>query len=407
MRARAAIASALALGLCTASGARAAEATPPQRLTFVGAAYGFSLDHDGFSLNTTVIRFLTRGTLENVDVLETLRFSARTGATLGVEIDPSQGDVDEKSLRATFPALHIITRGENLNIARGPDPGVPTPRGMLAEGVALAEAHRDSAALPFIEQAIADPTLSPRLKSLAYRLRGQLRFRSATGFPGKPTPEGDRARVAGLDDLDRAASLAPDDAETALVRSEFLASLGANEEALAGLRPSPDPERDFTRITLAARLLMQMGRFSEALSAVDDVRRLYPTALGMAYHYNRGQALLGLGRYQDAIGDFTEGLKTQPGYSSAYFERACAQAKLGRLEDARKDVENAANAMGPSFKARPQAERAAWLDQTMTKLVADVRKDAGGPGPCLDEPRARSPLLDQRASAVKGSKPAP
>ena len=399
------MAAALALSMTAVDALGQSEQAPP-RLTFVGVAYDFDLKRDGFGLSTTGIRFLTNGTLLNSDVLGALRGSFATGGTIGVEFDPSQGDIDEKKLRAVFPALRILTAHEALRISRGPETGATPQRG-LAEGVALTEARRNAAALPFIERALADPSLSPRIKSLAYRMRGELRSRAATDSADQPTLEGDRARVSGLRDLSRALELAPDDQETALQRSLILASLGADEEAIHGLRPMSDPERDYVRIFLVSATLVHMGRFAEALEVWDELAKHNPSnGLGMSYRYTRGTILIGLGRFEDASREFTSGLRQQPKYWPAYVGRACAWAKAGRLREAEKDYTEGRTLMlaeAPAKAGSRRAQQMQWMLQAGPKLESAMARSPNAPddSPCMPTShRQRSPLLDEGATAA-------
>ncbi len=402
---------AVALGLSAAAVPAVGQPQqPPGSLTFVGVAYDFNLARDGFSLSTTVIRFLTKGTLENSDVLNTLHGSYVTGGSIAVEVDPSQGAIDEKSLRAVFPARRILTVHEAINVARGPMPAA-TPQRTLAEGVALAEAGRGSAALPFLERALADPSLSPRAKSLAYRIRGELRFRSAIGSLQAATPESDLARVGALDDLDRAAALAPDDTETAFERSLVLESLGADEEAVAALRPMSDPARDNQRILLATRWLMHMGKFADALTVWDELAKHPPSnGLGMGYRYGRGQILIGLNRLDEASDEFSLGLRKED-YWPAYLGRACASAKKGRLQEAERDYAKARTLMLAQGSGGLSSRDVQWALQAGPKLESAVasRPNAPDDSPCLPiSHRERSLLMPEKASVgAAPAKPAP
>lgn len=398
---------AVAVALAMAAGeALGQPEPPPKRLNFQGVAYGFSLNgDDGFSLTTTLIRFLTKGALESADVFGTLSASQATGGDIAVEIDPSQGGIDEKNLRAVFPALRIFSANQAINVARGPEPGSSPPR-TLAEGVALIEARRDAAARPFIEQTLADPSVSPRLKALAYRMRGILRARATTDSLDQPTLDGDRARISGLEDIDRAASLAPDDLETALVKSEILDGLGANQEALAGLRSLPDPVRDVWRIGFSVRVLMQMGRFEEALAAEDEIAKRNHGSVGMSYRYNRGLILLRLERFDDAAREFKQGLAWSPNYWPAYVGRACAFAKQGRLQEAERDYAEGRRLMlaQAAKRAVPQPSRVEqWMLRAGPKLQSALASNPHAPDdiPCMPiaPGRERSPLLLGRAGA--------
>jgi tetratricopeptide (TPR) repeat protein len=61
----------------------------------------------------------------------------------------------------------------------------------------------------------------------------------------------------------------------------------------------------------------------------------------MKFHYHRGWTLSQLGRFDEALADFSEGLKTQPDYAWAYVRRGCANASVGQLAEALADMDMA------------------------------------------------------------------
>ena len=403
------------VALVASDGARAADDGTSQEIWLTGAAYGFRQERGtqlGFRLNTSTIWFKMA---QDAEVVGWLRTSQQTGAFLSARIDPGEGSFEDASTYPTFRARRVAIKGDLRNVNPGSrepllGPGakpVPGSERALAEAIALRESGRAEAAGAFLDKALADSTLRPALKAVALRTRALIESPMA-GFQGSGTPEQDRTLLKALADLDLAVSLAPEDPDSANERSYVLGRLGAYDEALAGLRASPVGLNEFTRLIAASTYHRWRREYALALADVDEIRKRQVASLGMPYHYNRGQALLGLGDYGQAVEEFTEGLKTQPGYSSAYFERACTLVKLGRPDDARKDIENAFGAVGPSFKNRPEADRVKFIDQAMVRLSADVRNSPDGPGPCLGEkPRAKSPLLAERAVAAKGPTPAP
>ncbi len=70
--------------------------------------------------------------------------------------------------------------------------------------------------------------------------------------------------------------------------------------------------------------------------------------------YFRGLAFLGMGQFERAVTDFSASLDLRPMVADAYYQRALAEEKLGRAEDAQADLERA-------FHLDPEVDRAAWV----------------------------------------------
>jgi Tfp pilus assembly protein PilF len=62
-------------------------------------------------------------------------------------------------------------------------------------------------------------------------------------------------------------------------------------------------------------------------------------------HLNLGNAYLRMGKAEDAIAEYREALRTDPGYAAAHRNLAVALEKLGRMAEARAELE-AAEAAG-------------------------------------------------------------
>lgn len=95
-------------------------------------------------------------------------------------------------------------------------------------------------------------------------------------------------------------------------------------------------------ITLA-HLYRINDRYNDTAVTLDRLHAKYETApdidhaLGMAYYDERGWALLGLGRRQEAIDAFTHGIPLQPALAEAYLGRAEAREAIGDSTGARTD----------------------------------------------------------------------
>jgi tetratricopeptide (TPR) repeat protein len=88
-------------------------------------------------------------------------------------------------------------------------------------------------------------------------------------------------------------------------------------------------------------LFLARGSYADARNDFDSAVTIMPS-LGEAYT-NRGAALVGLRRYEEAISDLDRGLELKSGEpEKAYFNRALAEEGLDRVKDAYFDYVRAA-----------------------------------------------------------------
>src|SRR5215510_895221 len=81
-----------------------------------------------------------------------------------------------------------------------------------------------------------------------------------------------------------------------------------------------------------ANALLTLGRAQDALSAVDQVQSLNPRH--PQARLNRGLALAALGRHEEALAEFDVALAMSPGYPAAHYNRGISLFSLGRYGDA-------------------------------------------------------------------------
>jgi len=159
--------------------------------------------------------------------------------------------------------------------------------------------------------------------------------------------EHDAARAA------TAAKATPRDYQAVTYQMQTLRALGRFQEALVAGKVLAEDKAQFEVVGgdafwLAneyARNLQALGRYDEAIAAVDGVIALgldrYPDLVSMAI--NRGDMLLSAGRYQAVIDAMAELEARHFGRISAYGKmwvwanRACALRALGRDEEAKVD----------------------------------------------------------------------
>jgi len=86
--------------------------------------------------------------------------------------------------------------------------------------------------------------------------------------------------------------------------------------------------------------LRQSGKAEEAVRVFNTAIDNNPTHLAF---FERGKAYLELGKYDAAVSDFTEALKTEHSMRDALFGRGRAYLKLGNRWKGRRDIEKAAD----------------------------------------------------------------
>ncbi|XP_068644095.1 TPR repeat-containing thioredoxin TTL4-like [Aristolochia californica] len=75
------------------------------------------------------------------------------------------------------------------------------------------------------------------------------------------------------------------------------------------------------------------GNFLGAISLYDQAITLSPR--NAPCHNNKAAALVGLGRYPEAVGKCLEAIQCDPFYSRAHYRLGCLYTRLGRVEDAK------------------------------------------------------------------------
>jgi hypothetical protein len=120
--------------------------------------------------------------------------------------------------------------------------------------------------------------------------------------------------------------------------------------ALPALCAGFAPKRAFLLLSVLAALLVPLSlnrlhSFSSSWTLWDDAEKLVhgkPPMFGMErIYYNRGHELAKLGRYEEAVGDFTTAIHIYPGYDAPYCDRATAEYMLGRYQAALDDYDRA------------------------------------------------------------------
>jgi tetratricopeptide (TPR) repeat protein len=88
-------------------------------------------------------------------------------------------------------------------------------------------------------------------------------------------------------------------------------------------------------------LYFHQGKFQEALDVANRAKTMDPKA--PSSYCNAGQALFGLGRYDEALTDLSKSIEMDPTVCAGedYFYRAKTYEKLGKTDLAEKDRDSA------------------------------------------------------------------
>jgi tetratricopeptide (TPR) repeat protein len=149
---------------------------------------------------------------------------------------------------------------------------------------------------------------------------------------------------------EQAIKIKPDSANAYYNRGVTLDELGRHEEALKAFDKAIRSKPDFTDAHYNRGVTLdELGHYEKALKAFDEAIRLKPD-FAEAY-YNRGVTLRKLGRHEEALKAYDEAIRLKPDYADAYSNRASALGKWGvtlkgkqareKFVEARKNAEKA------------------------------------------------------------------
>jgi tetratricopeptide (TPR) repeat protein len=310
--------------------------------------------------------------------------TSRRRTALRVRYDAWAGRADAAGGFVEYPlcALSVATGAsvgdERINCPAPAEPPGDTTDGALARGLALAGSQPAQARL-LLGRALSDQRLTGRLRAAALEARGGAAEAIAASLPFAGEAF-DQAIISGLAD-DRAwVAIAPDDVEAHYSVARLLADLGGYAEAETIFRAIGRrwPEEAFNVAVRTGALYRRQSRYAEALRALDDFAAREGPQDGMKYHYHRAWTLTLLNRPRDAVDELGRGLTSQPDYAYAYFMRACAYGRIGRIGEALADQERGleliagdADLFGPYF--RDQIAIARSTADALRRLAATDR----------------------------------
>jgi tetratricopeptide (TPR) repeat protein len=372
-----------------------------------------SVDDEGtvwLSLWEPHIRYHLAGeSAQRLAALQTVVERADQGQrAVKVRYDAAKGKVDRKTGQIDYPLCRIALDEISFEPARPCKASPAEPPRSGEEALVLANAHaavgRGALAVRLLDR--SDFPADPIFRKLLLTVRAGAE--EGVAMAAAPaSEEADTALAAALGDHRELAKLEPDEAQHQLSIASVLIDLGGYAEAGAvydGMR-TKWPDEEYRIAVNTAALHRTQGDYAKALRILDRfVERRGPQP-GMKFHYHRGWLLGLLSRHEEAIAEFTEGLKNQPDYSSAYLRRACSLAAMGRLREALDDVGKAS----ALYAALPFAESSKWLDEEIAEASGfrqrlETAIAAGDDKPLkdvcaasnwkvLERPRARSRFL--------------
>jgi tetratricopeptide (TPR) repeat protein len=310
-------------------------------------------------------------------VFAALKASSETGRSITVHYYAGSGDFGAGA-KPIFVVARLVYDGRTIEGSRartlegdaGSGKGKPQPA--LARAVALYGMARGSEALGALDEVIAGGQLPPKLQALALKTRGGIRENEAFG-ENPPGDARDRLLVAALADFRTWRTLAPDDSDAAFAEARTLLGLGAYGEALAAYEAliAKWPGEYFWASIRIASMHRTRGEHAKALEVLDELGTREGAQDGMPFHYHRGRTLNLLGRYDEAIAEFTAGLRFQPDYFSALLDRACSFAQSGRLREALADQESAL----AFARAWPRELRQGKANEAMLRRANEVERE--------------------------------
>ncbi|WP_304179966.1 tetratricopeptide repeat protein [Phenylobacterium aquaticum] len=283
----------------------------------------------------------TAGQTDPQALLTVLRDSSATGKSVIVRYGVDSGWFDPKS--ELHFQIHDLNYGGQTYIGRVKPRMSPAPsaedlaNSALAQGIALRSADEKTKARAALDDALRDDHLRPFLLPLALLTRADLLEEMAFDTPSG-TPR-DQLLFQALLDAKRWMAMAPAAPNAASAVARAFGFLGDYDRALAMYSAMVEtwPDKAFWYDINISAIYRVRGQFPQALAALDDIVARNGPQSGMAFHYHRGRILLEQKRWAEAADEFTIGLKAQPDFSYAFIYRSCANAQLGRLQQAIED----------------------------------------------------------------------
>jgi tetratricopeptide (TPR) repeat protein len=323
----------------------------------------------------------------------------------GAVFAPDRPNVSFPVQSLEYHGESFAAASESMSSAR-PVPAASTADAAFIRGLGLFYGGRYAQAIREIDAALAGGETADWV-GRAHKVRGLAIADRVRAENPVPTDDGDREFVRALQDLRQWQGLEPRSADPLFAIANTLRELGAYPEALElytaiGRRWH---SQAFWAAIDAGVVERDQHHYPQALAELD---RLGPQD-GMPYHYHRGWTLSEEGRDAEAIEEFTAGLKKQPDYAWAFLKRSCAEARLGRVEEAlddqRKGLAFMRQVAGDSPRDRYDLQRAQQIESELQAVAALRGQRAAVTTPCEgywgSQGRSRSPQIPADLPWVK------
>jgi tetratricopeptide (TPR) repeat protein len=338
-----------------------------------------------------------------------IRRAAEDARSVSIRYDATRGRLNRETGTLDYPLCAIALDDLRFEPTRGCGGKSSAASKGPEAALVLARAHLGSGEYQRVEDLLArdDLPADGAFRKILLKVRAAATENLAL-LEVPASVEADQADLASLADHRALAELEPDDVEHLFAIARGFQNLGAYAEASAAydLILKRWPDEDFRVAVRRGALYRGQGQYENALAALNGLVARNREYDGMKFRYHRAWTLSLLGRYDEAIADLSEGLRTQPDYGSAYVRRACALAAVGRLGEALDDVTQALRlyaALPGAAKAerREIAETQALRAEIEAGLAAGGGKRiaAGCASPywrASERPRTRSALLASR-----------
>ena len=341
-------------------------------------------------------------------LVEIINASNDQGRSMHVVYDPSRARFNAEAGRMEYPLCSVTLNEQRFESSRpcGPasrsrTPASKSPEGPVAIALALSDSWEPATALPLLDQAISRGP-DPRLLPVALQARAEA-LNTLAGNQPAASAEGDALYLRSLEDFRRLDQLEPGSLSTKLDIGSALQNLGDYEagEAVVAVLPKGSEGEDFRVTLMQSALARAAGKPQRSLDLLNALIERHGAQDNMRFLYHRGWTLIELERFDEAIADLTNGIRSQPDYAYAYTRRACAYGRIGRLDYAIADVETAAGLIRDVYGSKDPSVRADL--QRATAIAAALKEMGASNAPTgiacegywgdAPKPRPKSPLL--------------
>lgn len=279
---------------------------------------------------------------------ELLVASNEENRSINVRFDAGEAKLHPETSTIDYPVCSIALDDVVITAIANCGMGVKQKAGSeaghnLALGWAEAEGGSARTAKRLLDRSLDSGQLPEKFRAIA--LLARARANASISYDAEPgSRSADLAAVEALRDYKALAALSPENSDYVLRQGYELEALGAYDEAdeLYQTLATKWPEEQYQATVRRAAVARLKGNHDGSLALLNSLVEQFGPDMGMKFHYHRGWTHTKLGRFDEAIADFTEGMKSQPDYAWAFLRRGCAHASVGELKAAVSDFETGA-----------------------------------------------------------------